>query len=79
MSLMFAGQTNGPNWGWGSEAQAPPWPPSRLASRPEWAGSTQQCWFLEFRSNSRDISVFVLPFVHVARLFTAVTFGLVED
>lgn len=41
---------------------------------------TQQCWFPSSSAVTPEMClVLVLPFVHVARLFAAVTFGLTED
>lgn len=74
MGLTFAGQTHGLEQGAGG-------PPSSPAPCPPQAGSVDHRPGLVHAARSPpEISlVFVVPFVRVARLSAAVTFGLLED
>lgn len=83
MGVTFAGQTHGLEPGGlgqrGLDPALAPRPRRHPASRGLVLYAAVLA-YLELLSNSRDVSlVFVLPFVHVARLPAVVTFGLLED
>lgn len=81
MSLMFAGQTNGPEQGAG-EARLRLCPGARPGWRPAMSRLvlyTAVLVYLEFSSNSRDLSCLCPSLRPRGRLSAAVTFGLLED
>lgn len=76
MGLVFAGQTNALE----GEAGADRWPWWHPRPRPAAPGGVRVagCWCLTLQRLQRFVCVRHC-FVHVARLFSAVTFGLIED